>query len=631
VGVAAAGLVAALSAVGRPGLAAGPTAQQALALMPVQQDVDFERPTAEEAARSTISAKRFDKSMGWVVEDPSGLTLRRFLDTNGDNKVDTWCYYKDGLEVYRDIDSNGNGKADQYRWFSTAGTRWGLDTNENGRIDGWKMISPEEVAAEVAAALATRDVDRFARLVLTDAEIKYLALGPTQTKDLSAKVEGLSQKFRDMLAKQPALPSAAKWVQFSGNRPGIVPAGTDGSTRDVRVYENVVAFTGADQEHIQIQIGTLVEVGDAWRVIDLPQVLSGSGPQEVAAGGFFFRAPAAARTPAPAAEGAPSEQMQKVLAELEKIDAAVGQATSVAEQAQWNARRADLLEQAAQQSTRPDDRAMWIRQAADVVSAAAQSGAYPDGSKRLAALLERLAKNPQDKELVAYVRWRQLTAEYGLKLQVANPPFPEIQAWWLKQLEQYAGDYPSSADTADALMQLAVAEEYAGQEEEARRWYGRILRGFPTAPVVAKVNGALRRLDSVGKPIAIQGKDPNGGTVDLASYRGKVVLVQYWASWCEPAKADMPTLKDLLGRYGSSFAVIGVSLDTRQQDLAAYLAENPLPWPQIFEEGGLDSRPATEMGIHTLPTMILVDQEGKVVNRSIQAAELDRELKKIIR
>ena len=62
--------------------------------------------------------------MGWVVEDPRGITLRRFLDTNGDGKVDQWCYYKDGLEVYRDIDSDFNGKVDQCRWCSTAGTRW---------------------------------------------------------------------------------------------------------------------------------------------------------------------------------------------------------------------------------------------------------------------------------------------------------------------------------------------------------------------------------------------------------------------------------------------------------------------------------------------------------------------------
>ena len=48
----------------------------------------------------------------------------------------------DGIEVYRDVDSNFNGKADEYRWLGTAGSRWGIDDNEDGRIDSWKTISP---------------------------------------------------------------------------------------------------------------------------------------------------------------------------------------------------------------------------------------------------------------------------------------------------------------------------------------------------------------------------------------------------------------------------------------------------------------------------------------------------------
>ena len=93
----------------------------------------------------------------------------------------------------------------------------------------------------------------------------------------------------------------------------------------------------------------------------------------------------------------------------------------------------------------------------------------------------------------------------------------------------------------------------------------------------------------------------------------------------------MPVLQQLVSKYGRSFTVIGVSLDRSRKDLAAYLTENPLPWPQIFEEGGLDSDPANQLGILSLPTMILVDKQGKVVNRSIQTSELESELKKLIR
>ena len=157
--------------------AASPKVEQALQLTPVQKGVDYDRPSPEEAAKCKIVPRKVGNQVGWVVEDANGTILRRFTDTNGDNVVDQWSYFKDGIEVYRDIDSNFNGKTDQYRWFNTAGSRWGLDKNEEGTIDSWKMISAEEVSAEIVAAIAAQDVQRFTRLALTPEELKGLGLG----------------------------------------------------------------------------------------------------------------------------------------------------------------------------------------------------------------------------------------------------------------------------------------------------------------------------------------------------------------------------------------------------------------------------------------------------------------------
>jgi len=607
---------------------AAPSAEQALKLLPIQRDVEFDRPSAEQSGKCHISARRIGDLVGWVIEDPNGLTLRKFIDTNGDNVVDRWSYYKDGLEVYRDIDSDFNGKADQYRWFHTAGSRWGVDKDQNGTIDFWKAISAEETAAEVIAALANRDGGRFGRLVVTAEELRSLGLGSEKAGQLAEKISGLEAKFAALATRQKEVTGTTEWVQFGGNRPGVVPAGTDGSTKDFRVYENVVAIVQTGNQHGQVLIGTLIEVGDVWRVIELPRPLS-EAAGGLAASGFFFQSSTAPSTNV--ATAGPSEEVQKLLADLEALDKAAGQATSPQDQARFNAQRADLLEQIAEAGNRAD-RAMWLRQLADMVSAAVQSEGYPDGPRRLERLLEKLEKNEQDGELAAYVKFRQLQADYGLSLQDPQADFVKIQTEWLKKLEQYATDYPNSPDTAEAMLQLAMAQEFAGQEEEAKRWYGRIVKEFSTSPVAKKAAGARTRLDSVGKPIGLQGKSPSGGVVDLAKYRGNVVLIQYWASWCEPCKADMGTLKQLLTRYGRlGFSIIGVNLDSSAEEMASFLAQNRLAWPQIYEEGGLDSRPANELGILTLPTMILVDQQGRVVNRNINVAELDGELKKIIR
>lgn len=622
-------IAAAILAAG-PVQGATPSAEQALQLTPIQKDVDYDRPSADQAAKCTVAATKADGGVGWIVSDPNGLPLRKFVDTNGrenkpDNVVDQWSYYKDGLEVYRDIDSNFNGKADQYRWFHTAGIRWGLDQNEDGVIDQWKQISAEEVTAEIVKAMVERDPRRFARVAITAAEVPTLGLGATKTKELGERAGQIAAKFQQALERKP-LAAETRWVQFTGNRPGVVPAGTDGGTKDVVVYENVMAIVESGGTHGQVQIGTLVRVGDVWRAIDVPQAVTG---QETQIAGFFFQAANAEAAMAPTA--GPSELTQKLLANLEKLDTAAAQASSPEEEAKYNAQRADVLEQIATAATDPQERAMWWRQLADMISAATQSGGYPEGAKRLDALFTKLQQG-NDKQLAPYVRFRQLMAEYGLAAQSASPQdFGKVQSEWLKKLEQYASDYPDSPDTAEALLQLAMAQEFANEEEEAKKWYSRIVSDFAQSAPAVKAAGAKARLESVGKVLNFQGKTSSGGTVDLASMRGKVVLIQFWATWCEPCKADMATLKELVNKYGrSGFSVLGVSIDSTSQELAAYLQQNQLPWNQIWEEGGLDSRPANELGILTLPTMILIDKTGKVVNRNIQAAELDREVQKLL-
>jgi hypothetical protein len=91
----------------------------------------------------------------------------------------------------------------------------------------------------------------------------------------------------------------------------------------------------------------------------------------------------------------------------------------------------------------------------------------------------------------------------------------------------------------------------------------------------------------------------------------------------------MKTLKQLHAKYAQKgLAIIGVNLDSQRTDAAAYLKANSYPWSHLWEEGGLDSRLANELGVLTLPTMLLLDDPGKVVRRSIHVSELDSELEK---
>jgi thiol-disulfide isomerase/thioredoxin len=612
-----------------PAVAEVPSVEKALVYTPIQEGVDYAQPSKNDIPRCAISPQKTGGSAGWIVTGPDGTIIRKFTDTNADNRVDQWCYYKDGLEVYRDVDANFNRKPDQYRWFNTAGCRWGIDTNEDGKIDRWQVISAEEAAAETVAALAAGDWPRLQALVLSPEEAKSLGLGQQKLDALLQKLATVQKNFEAAVKSPKPLAASARWLQSSGGMPGVVPAGTDGSQKDLMVYENIAAVFQAGGESGEVLLGTLVRVGDAWRLIDAPHLAAGD--QASVAGGFFF-APVVGARPKVGGAAGPDQQSQALLAELEQIDQTLAKTTAPAEQATLQARRADLLEKVAEAVDSPANRAMWYHQLADTVGAAVQTGSYPDGAKRLGQLFDKLAANPNDKNLAAYVRFRQIMADYGLSFQAPKPDYEKIQKTLIENLVKYVETYPTAPEAPEAMLQLAMTLEFTGNDEEAKKWHEKIVQTAPGSPVAAKARGAWTRLDSVGKTISVSGNTPTGQKVNLADYRGKAaVLVQYWATWCEPAKADMAALKELVGKYGGQFRVIGVSLDGRLADLQTYLKENPLPWPQIYEQGGLDSRPANELGILTVPTMILVDKDGKVISRNISVAELDKQLKTMMR
>ena len=132
-----------------------PNLRKAMSLHPVQKSIDYEIPDRAILAQCKIETYNRNKEAGWIVRHPAGYLLRRFLDTNADKIVDQWCYYRDGLEIYRDLDTNFNNRADQYRWFNQGGTRWGIDSNEDGTIDRWRMLSAEEATAEAVLQAMT--------------------------------------------------------------------------------------------------------------------------------------------------------------------------------------------------------------------------------------------------------------------------------------------------------------------------------------------------------------------------------------------------------------------------------------------------------------------------------------------
>ncbi len=460
---------------GRDALAASPSAKDALSLQPVQKDVDIERPSGDEIEKCTIKA---EGKRGWVVRDVSGQILRTFTDSNSDNVVDQWCYFKDGVEVYRDIDSNFNRKADQCRWLNTGGSRWGVDRNEDGKIDYWKSISPEEVTAELVAALRDHDRERFERILLHTNELKSLGAGAGKTEQLRKKIEVAAASFAKLAAGQSIIGKDSKWVSFGGMQPGLVPAGTDDSTADLTVYENVMAMVETDGKPQPLSVGTIVRVGDNWRLIDLPS-MSENGTEP-----FFFPMPRPQQPDGAPVAGQPSQRMQDIMKELQSLP---DLASSTPEQ---HAKRVDLLKQLAEEDA--ENHTQWYHQIADTLSAAVQTGGYEEGIAKLRELSDELAKDPANDELATYIEWRWMTAQHGHELSQPKADFALIQSHWITDLTAFvdkAKKYPLSAE---AVMELAISEEFGGDDTKALKWYDELVKSYPDSPLYTKALGARR-------------------------------------------------------------------------------------------------------------------------------------------
>ncbi|TWT83752.1 Thiol:disulfide interchange protein TlpA [Planctomycetes bacterium CA13] len=613
-------------AVNATAFAATPSAKDALTLTPVQKGIQYEQPEADAVANCTVNDIDHPDWSGWEVHAADGTLLRRFADTNGDNKVDLWCYFNYGVEIYRDVDKDFNGKADQYRWLGTAGTRWGVDRDENGQIDSWVQISPEEVTEEVVSAIREADAVRFARLLISEKELASIGLGKETIRRLATKANRAATDFDGFAKRQTAVGRSARWVQFAAATPGVVPAGTEGSSKDVTVYENAVAMFDDNGSSGQLLVGTIIKVGDTWRIVDIPNA-GAEGEAVAQSAGNFFTPGGIGGANTDAGPGI-APQTQQLVTDLEKVDRELSQATDPKKVATLHESRAQLVARLIKATDAPEERDAWTRQLIDTVSAATQSGFYPGGLERLRAISNSLGED--NEPMRAYSEYVLIGTEYAAK-QTPDADFAKVQEWYLETLTDFVDRHPQMPEAAQAMLQLALSKEFEDKEKDALGYYKKIAQVFRGTEAAEKAAGAARRLESVGKVIELEGKSIDGKAFRLSQLRGRPVVIHYWATWCEPCKQDMKLLRGLQARYAKAgIQLVGINVDATRDMAGRFLKENSLPWIQLFSDGGLESSNlAKAFGVQTLPTMMLVDQKGRVVRHNVRAAELETELNKL--
>jgi peroxiredoxin len=126
-------------------------------------------------------------------------------------------------------------------------------------------------------------------------------------------------------------------------------------------------------------------------------------------------------------------------------------------------------------------------------------------------------------------------------------------------------------------------------------------------------------------------KDTDGKDLSLAAFKGKVVLIDFWATWCGPCIAELPNVLAAYEKHhDKGFEIIGISLDKDGDKLKEFTKTKKMTWPQFFDGKGWENELAVKYGVNSIPATYLLDGEGAIIAKNLRGEELEKEVAKAV-
>jgi thiol-disulfide isomerase/thioredoxin len=176
------------------------------------------------------------------------------------------------------------------------------------------------------------------------------------------------------------------------------------------------------------------------------------------------------------------------------------------------------------------------------------------------------------------------------------------------------------------------------QPAKAKEIFQKVKTEFPATKIAAQADSAIAGLEKQEKARKIQEslvvgakfpdfqeKDIHGKPLSVSNYKGKVVLVDFWATWCGPCRVELPNVIAAYQKHhAKGFEIVGISLDQDLSTMTNYTASSGMVWPQFFDGKVWENKLAQQYGVMSIPATYLVDTKGDIIGRDLRGPDLEK-------